>query len=86
MSQELGREWTSWVGWSGPRARKEKGKEKKESWAPGFRPSRGLENSKGFPFSNIFTKMKLIWIQFKFEFSNDSSHKIKSNNTHQYKN
>jgi hypothetical protein len=33
-----------------------------------IQPRRGLEISKGFPFSNIFTKMKIIWIQFKFEF------------------
>jgi hypothetical protein len=48
----------------------EKGKEKKERgtglakhWA-----QEGMENSKGFPFSNLFTKIKLIWIQFKFKF------------------
>jgi hypothetical protein len=64
---------------------KREGKEK-ESGMAGFRPNRGLENSKGFPFSNLFTKIKLIWIQFKFEFSNDSGHKIKFNSTHQYKN
>jgi hypothetical protein len=34
----------------------------------GIWPSRDLENSKGFPFSNLFTNIKLIWSQFKFKF------------------
>jgi hypothetical protein len=52
---------------------KEKGrkkKEKKRKWAGwGFSPGEFLKISKGFPFSNLFfSNIKLIWIQFKFEF------------------
>jgi hypothetical protein len=44
------------------------GKEKRKVARLGIRPRRDSENSKGFPFSNLFTNIKLIWIQFKFEF------------------
>jgi hypothetical protein len=48
--------------------KKREGKEKRKVGQLGIRPRRDLENSKGFPFSNLFTNIKLIWIQFKFEF------------------
>jgi hypothetical protein len=41
---------------------------KKKMGRLGIQPRRVLEYSKGFPFSNLFTKIKLIWIQYKFKF------------------
>jgi hypothetical protein len=50
--------------------REGKRKRKKRKWAGwGFSPGEFLKISKGFPFSNLFfSNIKLIWIQFKFEF------------------
>jgi hypothetical protein len=54
--------------WASSSAKKKEGKEKRKVGWLGIRPRRDLENSIGFPFSNLFTNIKLIWIQFKFEF------------------
>jgi hypothetical protein len=69
VSRELGQKWVNQAGCSGPHSWKRKGKEmNKKMGRLGIRPRRVLENSKGFPFSNLFTKIKLIWIQYKFKF------------------
>jgi hypothetical protein len=52
---------------------KEKGRKKKvkkRKWAGWeFSPREFQKISEGFPFSNrFFSNIKLIWIQFKFEF------------------
>jgi hypothetical protein len=54
--------------WASSLEKKRDGKERKKVGRLGIRPSRDLENSKGFPFSNLFTNIKLIWSQFKFKF------------------
>jgi hypothetical protein len=65
----VGWKWANQAGCSGPRGWKRKGKEMKRKMGRlGIWPRGDLENSKGFPFYNLFTIIKLIWIQFKFKF------------------
>jgi hypothetical protein len=50
-----------------------------------IQPTRDLENSKGFPIFKTFYKNQTNLDSIQIRISNESSHKIKSNSTHQYK-
>jgi hypothetical protein len=81
----VGWKWANQAGCSGPRGWKRKGKEMKRKMGRlGIWPRGDLENSKGFPFYNLFTIIKLIWI-LQIQILNESSCKIKYNSTKQYK-
>jgi hypothetical protein len=66
VGPEMGQ--SGWLHLASSLEKKWEGKEKRKVARLGIRPRRDSENSKGFPFSNLFTNIKLIWIQFKFEF------------------